>query len=149
QMYGNGLLNTDVTRKIVSDLDPKTFQSNALSLTADGEKRLAVPSDAWLQLLVYRKDLFAKAGLKPPTSYASALKAAAKLDKGDMDGMSLATDPSDVFTQQSFEDLALANGCRLVNDKGEVTLDSPACRTAFKAYDTLAREHGAPGTQSV
>ncbi|MDT0408304.1 MULTISPECIES: ABC transporter substrate-binding protein [Streptomyces] len=149
QMYGNGLLHTDVTRKIVADLGPKTFRSNALSLTADGDKRLAVPSDAWLQLLVYRKDLFAKAGLKAPTSYASALKAAAKLDKGGMDGMSLATDPSDVFTQQSFEDLALANGCRLVNDKGEATLDSPACRTSFKTYDTLAREHGAPGTQSV
>lgn len=149
QMYGNGLLNTKVAQQVVADLDPKTFNANALSLTADGASRLAVPSDAWLQILVYRKDLFKKAGLKPPTSYASALKAAAALDKGDRAGMSLATDPSDVFTQQSFEDLALANGCRLVDDKGEVALDSPACRTAFKTYDSLAREHGAPGTQSV
>ncbi|OON82677.1 ABC transporter substrate-binding protein [Streptomyces tsukubensis] len=149
QMYGNGLLNTQVSRQIVADLNPKTFNANALSLTADGANRLAVPSDAWLQLLVYRKDLFEEAGLKPPTTYANALKAASVLDQGKRDGISLATDPSDVFTQQSFEDLALANGCRLVDGQGKVTLDSPACRTAFKTYDTLAREHGAPGTQSV
>ncbi|MFE3515267.1 ABC transporter substrate-binding protein [Streptomyces sp. NPDC059166] len=149
QMYGNGLLNTDVAKRVVEDLHPDTFNSNALALTADGSTRLGVPSDAWLQILVYRKDLFEKAGLDAPDDYASALKAAATLDKGGRDGISLATDPSDVFTQQSFEDLALANGCQLVDGKGEPALDSPACRNAFTAYDDLARKHGAPGTQSV
>ncbi|MFF3832761.1 ABC transporter substrate-binding protein [Streptomyces sp. NPDC002458] len=149
QMYGNGLLDTEVADRIVEDLEPDTFNSNALALTSDGGTRLGVPSDAWLQILVYRKDLFEKAGLDAPDDYASALKAAAALDKGGRDGISLATDPSDVFTQQSFEDLALANGCELVDEAGEPALDSPACRAAFKAYDTLAREHGAPGTQSV
>ncbi|MEU1472873.1 extracellular solute-binding protein [Streptomyces sp. NPDC005761] len=149
QMYGNGLLNTKVANRIVQNLAPDTFNSNALALTSDGGTRLGVPSDAWLQILVYRKDLFAKAGLEAPNDYGSALKAAAALDKGGRDGISLATDPSDVFTQQSFEDLALANGCQLVDEAGKPALDSPACRTAFKAYDQLARGHGAPGTQSV
>lgn len=149
QMYGNGLLNTEVADRIVEDLHPDTFNSNALALTADDGTRLGVPSDAWLQLLVYRKDLFERAGLHAPDDYASALKAADALDKGGRDGISLATDPSDVFTQQSFEDLALANGCQLVDEKGEPALDSPACRNAFAAYDDLARKHGAPGTQSV
>ncbi|MFI2781255.1 ABC transporter substrate-binding protein [Streptomyces sp. ALB3] len=149
QMYGNGLLNTEVADRIVKDLRPATFNSNALALTSDRGTRLGVPSDAWLQILVYRKDLFAEAGLDAPDDYASALKAAASLDKGGRDGISLATDPSDVFTQQSFEDLALANGCELVDEAGEPALDSRACRNAFAAYDDLAREHGAPGTQSV
>ncbi|MEV8569652.1 extracellular solute-binding protein [Streptomyces sp. NPDC051322] len=149
QMYGNGLLNTEVAAQIIKDLRPGTFNANALSLTGDHGTRLSVPSDAWLQLLVYRKDLFAKAGLRPPDSYASALRAAAKLDKGGTNGASLATDPSDVFTQQSFEDLALANNCQLVDGKGKVDLDSTACRNTFKAYDDLAHKHGAPGLQSV
>ncbi|WP_327121103.1 extracellular solute-binding protein [Streptomyces sp. NBC_01341] len=149
QMYGNGLLNTEVADRVVKDLHPETFNGNALSLTADGGTRLGVPSDAWLQILVYRKDLFAKAGLDAPDSYASALKAAAKLDKGGRDGISLASDPSDVFTQQSFEDLALANGCELVDEAGKPALDSRACHNAFTAYNDLARKHGAPGSQTV
>ncbi|MFD9292558.1 ABC transporter substrate-binding protein [Streptomyces sp. NPDC060030] len=149
QMYGDGLLNTDVAQQIVRDLGTDTFNANALALTDDRGARLGVPSDAWLQLIVYRKDLFAKAGLQAPDNYASALKAAAALDQGGRDGISLATDPSDVFTQQSFEDIALANDCQLVDEQGDPALDSAACRVAFETYDDLARKHGAPGTQSV
>ncbi|MBO8197125.1 extracellular solute-binding protein [Streptomyces smyrnaeus] len=148
QMYENDLLNTEIPAQVVKKLGPGTFNANALRLTADGSTRLTVPSDAWLQLLVYRKDLFNKAGLEPPTSYATMTKAARKLDKGRMDGISLATDPGDAFTQQSFENLALANDCQLIT-KGEVALDSPACRRAFATYRTLARDHGPVGTQTV
>ncbi|WP_314172369.1 ABC transporter substrate-binding protein [Streptomyces winkii] len=148
QMYGNGLLDTGAPAEIVRKLGEDTFNANALRLTSDGSKRLTVPSDAWLQLLVYRKDLLKKAGLPAPDGYDSMLKAAQKLDRGRMHGISLATDPADAFTQQSFEDLALANDCQLVR-KGEVTLDSAACRRTFATYDKLAREHGAAGTQTV
>jgi multiple sugar transport system substrate-binding protein len=148
QMYGNGLLDTETPRAVVEDLGEDTFNSNALKLTSDGPSRLTVPSDAWVQLLVYRKDLLKKAGLPAPEDYGSTVKAAQKLDRGRMHGISLAADPSDVFTQQSFEYLALANDCQLT-EKGEVTLDSPACRRTFATYDKLAREHGAPGTQTV
>lgn len=148
QMYGNGLLDTKTPARIVDDLGKDTFNSNALRLTSSGPARLTVPSDAWLQLLVYRKDLLKKAGLPAPDSYSTMLKAAEKLDRGRMHGISLATDPADPFTQQSFEDLALANDCQLVG-KGKVTLDSSACRRTFATYDELARKHGAPGTQTV
>ncbi|MFD8075932.1 ABC transporter substrate-binding protein [Streptomyces sp. NPDC059718] len=149
QMYSNGLLNTDATKKIVDDLGPGTFNGNALKLTGDGATRLGVPSDAWMQILVYRKDLFAKAGLVAPDSYDAMLKAARELHSGGTSGISLSTDPGDVFTQQSFEDLALANGCELADAKGDVTLDSPQCDRAFDAYDKLAGDYGAPGTQTV
>ncbi|MEV1026490.1 extracellular solute-binding protein [Streptomyces sp. NPDC050264] len=149
QMYTNGLLNTDVPREIVKDLGRGTFDKNALDLTTDGNVNLGVPSDAWLQLLVYRKDQFDRAGLKAPDTYAKALKAAKKLTTEGHDGMSAATDPSDVFTSQSFESLALADNCQLVDEQGEVTLDSPQCVKAFHTYDQLAREYGAPGTQTV
>jgi multiple sugar transport system substrate-binding protein len=149
QMYGNGLLNTDLAGDIVDDLGRGTFDANALKLQTDKGDNLGVPSDAWLQILVYRKDLLREAGLEVPDTYGRVLKAAEKLDGKGRAGMSLASDPADVFTQQSFESLALANGCQLVGDDGEVALDSPACRRAFATYDTLAREYGAPGTQTV
>ncbi|MFC5801909.1 ABC transporter substrate-binding protein [Streptomyces formicae] len=149
QMYGNGLLNTDIPKAIVDELGRDTFNANALGLTADGGTQLAVPSDSWLQLLVYRKDLLQQAGLKTPDTYDALLTAAKALDTKGRDGISAATDPSDVFTQQSFENIALANDCQLADDNGGVKLDSPQCATAFEAYDTLARDHGAPGTQTV
>jgi multiple sugar transport system substrate-binding protein len=148
QMYGNELLNTRVPGRVVGKLGPGTFDANALSLASDGSTRLAVPSDAWLQLLVYREDRFARRNLPPPDTYGRALDAAERLTGGGRDGMSAATDPADVFTSQSFENLALANDCQLV-EAGRVALRSPPCERAFAVYDRLARDYGAPGTQTV
>ncbi|MFC8088195.1 ABC transporter substrate-binding protein [Streptomyces sp. NPDC057340] len=149
QMYSNGLLNTDIPKRIVDGLGRDTFNANALELTSDGGTSLGVPSDAWLQLLVYRKDQFAREGLPAPDTYAKTLAAAKALTTKGHDGISAATDPSDVFTSQSFESLALANDCQLVDDRHEVALDSPRCQEAFRTYDQLARTYGAPGTQTV
>lgn len=149
QMYTNNLLDTKAAKKVVDDLGPGTFNGNALRLTGDGATRLSVPSDAWMQILVYRKDLFDKAGLAVPDTYAAMLKAASTLNSGGTSGISVATDPGDVFTAQSFEDLALANGCQLAGSDGKVALDSPQCKQAFATYGKLARDYGPPGTQSV
>ena len=53
----------------------------------------------------------------PPKTYDDLLKAAQTLNAEDRDdsGITLATAPGDSFTQQTFEDLALANGCQLVD----------------------------------
>ncbi|MFJ8149698.1 ABC transporter substrate-binding protein [Streptomyces sp. NPDC096048] len=149
QMYTNGLLNTDIPKRIVGELGRDTFNPNALELTSDGSTSLGVPSDAWLQLLVYRKDQFARKGLAAPDTYAKTLAAAKALTTKGHDGISAATDPGDVFTSQSFESLALANDCQLVDDRHEVALESPRCEAAFRTYDQLARAYGAPGTQTV
>ncbi|MFD7409369.1 ABC transporter substrate-binding protein [Streptomyces sp. NPDC059866] len=149
QMYTNGLLNTDIPKEIIGELGRDTFNANALELTSDGGTSLGVPSDAWLQLLVYRKDQFDQKNLAAPDTYARALAAAEALTTKSNDGISAATDPSDAFTSQSFESLALANDCQLVDDRHEVALQSPRCETAFSTYDRLARDYGAPGTQTV
>jgi multiple sugar transport system substrate-binding protein len=99
-------------------------------------------------LLVYRRDRFAERGLPPPDTYPRMLDAARRLTGGGRDGISAATDPADVFTSQSFENLALANGCELV-EGGRVALESAPCEQAFSVYDRLARDYGAPGTQTV
>jgi len=148
QMYSNGLLDTKATAKVIASLGRSTFNTNALKLTSDGATSLSVPSDSWQQILVYRKDLFAKAHLPVPDTYAAILKAARTLGKGSVSGISLATDPRDVFTQQSFEDLALADDCQLASASGKVTLDSPNCVRAFTTYAELAAT-GPAGTQTV
>jgi multiple sugar transport system substrate-binding protein len=149
QLSSNGLLNPDAAGKIVDELGPKTFDQRALDLTRNGDQQLAVPSDSWTQLLYYRKDLFAAAGLAAPTSYDAIEKAAQTLNKDGTEGISIATDPADPFTQQSFEYFGLANNCQLVDADGKITLDSPPCKEAFRFYGDLATNYSAAGTQTV
>jgi multiple sugar transport system substrate-binding protein len=108
-----------------------------------------VPSDGWGQLVIYRKDLFDKAGLPAPDTLDKLRDAAAKLNKPGMAGITLATTPGDAFTEQSFEYLALADGCQLVDSSGKVTIDSSQCVDTFKRYGELAANYSVKGNQDV
>jgi multiple sugar transport system substrate-binding protein len=143
------LLNTDMSADVVGRLGADTFSQSALELTQDGDTQLGVPSDAWAQLLLYRKDLFDQAGLAAPTSWDSLRAAAAALDSDSMAGITLATTPGDSFTQQTFEYLALPNDCQLVDDSGDVTLDSDQCVASFDLFNELATQYSVKGNQDV
>jgi multiple sugar transport system substrate-binding protein len=145
----NGLIDPEVTASVVEGLGADTFSERALELTRDGDTQLAVPSDGWAQLLVYRKDLFDAAGLAAPETYDAIVAAAQALDTPERAGFVGATVPNDAFTQQTFEHLALGNGCQLVDDKGEVTLDSDACVDSFAFYDELIGDFSVSGAQDV
>jgi multiple sugar transport system substrate-binding protein len=148
-LAANELLDPAAAGRVVADLGPGTFSARALELTRDGPAQLAVPADAWPQLLLYRKDLFAAAGLPEPTTYADVTAAAAKLNTDEVAGFVGATTAGDAFTQQTFEHLALANGCEMVDPGGRVALDSPQCVTAFGFYDDLIRNYSVKGAQDV
>ena len=79
---------------------------------ADGD-----PSDTWTQLLVYRKDLFEKAGLETPDTLDKILAAATKLKQPGQNGIVAATKAGESFTEQTFEYFALANGCQLTTTR--------------------------------
>lgn len=143
------LLDTDTAKKVVDDLGADTFAARSLDLTKDGDKQLGVPSDGWGQLLVYRRDLFDKAGLDAPTTYDKIQQAAQALNgKNGVAGITLATAPGSSFTQQTFEYLAQANGCELVDNDNKVTLDSPQCVRTFDFYSNLAKNYSVKGNQT-
>ncbi|MET8043815.1 extracellular solute-binding protein [Micromonospora sp. NPDC005215] len=148
-LAGNELLHATANAEIVDKLGRQTFSPRALELTSDDGKQLSVPSDGWGQLLVYRKDLFAAAGLPAPDTYERITDAATRLNTGGVAGITAATSASDVFTQQTFEHLALANGCQLTDDSGKVTLDSPQCVEAIRFYGDLIRTSSVKGAQDV
>jgi multiple sugar transport system substrate-binding protein len=144
-MSGNDLVSTAAAGAVIKDLGAGTFSPSALSLTRDGKQQLAVPSDGFPLSVIYRKDVFAKAGLAPPTTYATMLAAAKKLDSPQMAGFVAGDSPSTSYTQQVFEFVALANGCQLVDDAAKVTLDSKACVDAFNFYGDLTKNYSVPG----
>jgi multiple sugar transport system substrate-binding protein len=133
---------------VINTLGRRTFSQRGLSLVEANGKPVAVPSDSWTQLLVYRKDLFAKAGLAAPTTFQAIRAAAATLTGDDMAGIVAATKP-DSFTQQTFEYLAVANGCQLTNQAGAITLTSKPCRDTFQFYVDLIHNGSVPGGQDA
>ncbi len=66
-----------------------------------------------------------------------------------MAGITLATKAGDGFTAETFEHVALAYGCNLVDDGGGVTFDSPECADALAYYAELANEYSVAGAQDV
>jgi multiple sugar transport system substrate-binding protein len=148
-MAANELINTDAAAAVVEALGADTFSERSLEFTKDGESQLAVPTDAWSQLLFYRKDLFDAAGLAAPETYDDISAAAEALDSPEVAGIVAATTPGDGFTQQTFEHLAMANGCEMVDDSGEVTIDSEQCVAAFDFFGNLMTNYSVTGTQDV
>jgi multiple sugar transport system substrate-binding protein len=150
--YANqGVFDPQAAQTVVDKLGAQTFSQTALDLVRvkPGGPVAGVPSDGWGQMLIYRKDLFKKAGLPVPNTLERIQQAAQKLNKPGMAGITLATKPGDDFTSQSFEAVALADGCQLVDQGGNVTIDSPQCIKAFNDYGNLARNYSVKGNQDV
>jgi multiple sugar transport system substrate-binding protein len=143
------LADADAANEVVESLGRDTFSERALSLVESDGKPMGVPSDTWTQLLVYRKDLFQKAGLGKPDTLAKILAAATKLKQQGQNGIVAATKSGDSFTEQTFEYFALANGCQLVDDQGNIQLTSPQCVGTFSFYNDLIKNGSAKGGQDI
>jgi multiple sugar transport system substrate-binding protein len=146
-----GILDTQAASEVVSNLGAETFSEGALALASSGGAVAAVPTDGWGQLLIYRKDLFDAAGLEKPDTFAKIEAAASALnDPGNnFYGITASNDPGAVFTQQTWEHFALANGCELVDDAGAVTLESSNCVEAIDFYTNLLNNYSPAGLQDV
>lgn len=148
EMNNNQMVDKEAAAQIIENLGQDTFQAMALELMQAEGEQIGVPSDGWSQILMYRTDHFEEAGLEPPTTYEALVAAAQALNKDGQFGITLATDPSDVFTQQTFEAIALGNSCELVDESGAVTMDSENCKAAFQLYKDLA-DNSPAGAQTV
>jgi multiple sugar transport system substrate-binding protein len=143
------ILDMQAAEDVLRRLGENTFSQTALSLVGREGSVAAVPSDGWGQLLIYRKDLFRAAGLRAPATLADVQRAARRLHRDGMAGITLATSPEEGFMSESFEQIALAAGCQLVDDLGNITLTSRRCRRAFRFYTDLARNYSVGGVQTV
>jgi multiple sugar transport system substrate-binding protein len=127
------------------------LSTDAVEAAAAGMERFyGLPSDGYHQLLLYRTDLFAAQGLAPPDNYAAMLAAAAGTTDREnaRAGWVIPTESNLVTTHQAFEQIALANGCELIDDAGEVQLLSPACREAIQFYYDIVHDYSPFGVQT-
>lgn len=140
-----GILDTQAATEMVERLGESTFGTGILNLVEYDGDFAAVPVDGWAQLVVYRRDLFEERGLEPPTSFAAIRRAVEALhDPPNFYGVVAATDPSQIYMMQVFEHVAMANGVDIVDDRGNVTLNTPQMREVLEFYKFLA-DHSPPG----
>jgi multiple sugar transport system substrate-binding protein len=131
-----GLLDTKAAQQVVDDLGAGTFNQNALTAFGlDGEVG-AVPSDGWVHLLVYRKDLFQAAGVQVPTNLAEVARAATTMKATGVTGIALGTQTGTASGTEAIYSMFQSAGCELVRD-GTVTIDSAECTQAAGLFKTL------------
>jgi multiple sugar transport system substrate-binding protein len=146
-----GIIDPAVANEAIEALGVETFAQGALDLVRVDGVPVAVPSDGWGQILLYRADIFDEMGLARPDTFAAIQAAAEALHDpaNNFYGIALSSDPGAVFTQQTFEHFALANNCQLTDDAGNITLDSPECVEAIRFFTDLVENYGPAGVQDV
>ncbi len=140
-----GILDSIAATEVVRSLGEDTYTRGVLDLVDLGGEYAGVPADGWAQLLVYRADLFEEHGLAAPNTYDAIREAIEVLhDPPEMHGFVAATDQSQIYMMQVFEHIALANGADIVDEDGNITMNTPEMREAFEFYKELA-EVSPPG----
>jgi multiple sugar transport system substrate-binding protein len=145
-----GVLDIGTTTQVMTILEQETFDPAALELVQVGGGLAALPSDGWQQLLLYRTDWFAEQNLPPPLDYSAIISAGQAISNSIelINGFNMPTESSLVATTRAFEQLAIANGCQLVDEKGELQILTPACQDALEMYRFLCNSFCPPGVQT-
>ena len=146
----NGALDPAAADEVVDRLGRDTFDPAALELLSVGGQTAAIPSDGYHQLLLYRADWFADLGLRQPDTYAAMATAAESIfdPEAIISGLVIPTESNLVTTHQAFEQIALANGCRLIDEAGEVIILEDACAAALEHYYTTINRFSPTGVQT-
>lgn len=146
----DGILDPTAADEVIERLGRDTFDPSALDLVEVDNVSAAIPSDGFHQLLLYRADWFEDLGLAAPDNYAAMATAAERIYNPEaiISGLVIPTESNLVTTHQAFEQIALANGCRLIDEAGEVVILEPACGTAIEHYFSTINQFSPSGVQT-
>ena len=133
-----GILDSDAAGDVIENLGAGTFADGPLAMAAVDGGYAAVPVDGWTQMLVYRADLFAEAGLEPPNSYANVLAAVEALhNPPEMYAFVAPTKIDENFMSQVLEHVFLANGASPVDENGFSGFDEAATVEVLEFYRAI------------
>ena len=106
-----------------------------------------VPFYTWSFGLIYRTDLYRRAGLRPPRTLAELAGNAAALTTADRAGIAMQPKP-DYNAAEEYANYLFAAGGSVQDADERVVLDSPEARTALEAYADVYRSSAPAGTES-
>ena len=111
----DGITDTDAAADVIDALGPETFSERGLNLWSRTASRSLSRVTAGLSYCSTARISSTRPDLAPPTTFEAIRTAALTLTGGGRVGIVAGTNAGESFTQQSFEHLALANGCQLVD----------------------------------
>ena len=125
------------------------FDSVKQPFETDGNPH-AIPHSLISGMFYYREDVFDELGLDEPETTADVLQASEEIADSDLDIV-----PNVGRTASTFDSFgtwagwAWGYGARVLNDNGEVTVDTPEMHEAVEDYVTLMRDYGPEGAASI
>jgi multiple sugar transport system substrate-binding protein len=130
----------------LSGYDFSDYPKNVMSVATFGSKSYIVPLVTEWQVLYYRKDLLAGAGIKVPANFADLEAAAAKLNSDSVAGMASRGKGAAAVTQLSSY---IYNYGGLYLDKGVAVFDSKPAVDALRFYGKILGTYGPKGVTSM
>jgi len=111
----------------------------------------SIPFQRSAVVLYYNVDMFAAAGLEPPTSWETWAEAAQALTVQEGDATNWGLQFPSGWPYWLFQPLAIGNGQNILNDDCTVVFDDPAVIEAVQFYNDLSAVYGAmpAGVQSA
>lgn len=146
----DGILDPIPANEVIDRLGRETFDASALELLTTDGLVAAIPSDGYHQLLLYRADWFEDLGLSAPETFTAMATAAERIFNPEaiISGLVIPTESNLVTTHQAFEQIALANRCRLIDEAGEVVILDAECSAAIEHYYTTINRFSPSGVQT-
>lgn len=145
QLLTSNLISTDATARAINEIGQNSFLDAALTWAKAGDKYMMVPFYAYVSSFWWRKSVFEENNLSKPDTWKKLRASAQKLTKPNQNqyGIAFGTEKHNA-THKAFEAIALSNGGRILNKKGDVVFDSPEIVESLEFYAELA-EYNPPG----
>jgi len=145
-----GILDITSSTQMVEKIGKARFFQGALKMveTQSPGKYYGLPYHGWVQGIWYRADWFKDAGLDPPSTWDSILKAAKAFYKPQENQYGILVGTSaENYSEQCFTHFALSNGAAEFNSKGELIFNSKEMLETLEYYAELAK-YNPPGPQT-
>jgi len=130
----------------LASYDFSDYPKNVMSVASFGTRAYIVPLVTEWQVLYYRKDLFASAGLKVPTTFDELEAAAKKLNSDSVAGFASRGKGAAAVTQLSSY---VYNYGGLYLDKGAAVFDTKPAVDAIRFYGRMDGNYGPRGVTSM
>lgn len=150
-MDQQALVDTDAVSSVIKTVGEEKYYSGALKLvrSEDGSKFIAAPISGWVQGIWYNKSELEKAGFKAPESWDDILKIAKHFTNTANKKYGIALPTVDgTFSEQAFSQFALSNGANVLDEKGNITINTPEMKEALSFYKELY-QYAVPGSNDT